>query len=94
MILFGILFALNVIAGLVAMAFFAIGLGDGTVTTSNILLWAVMLSVLFSLPGGAWLVRVRGRPRLGTWLLVPVALLTFVAGAWLLLMIVNPPDWR
>ena len=65
MILFGTLFAINVVAGLVALAFFIIGLADGTVTSFNILIWAAMLGVVFSMPWAAWAVRLRGRTRVG-----------------------------
>lgn len=92
--MFGILFAINVAAGLAALAFFIIGLGDGTVTSFNILIWAAMLGVLFSMPWAAWLMRLRGRERLGTLLLLPVALPALAAGAMVLVMIVSPPDFR
>ena len=87
MILFGLLFALNLAVGLVAFSFFIIGLADGTVTTANILLWAGMLGLLFSMPWAALLVRLRGRPRLGTILLLPVAI---AAAAGLLLAVAAP----
>ncbi len=89
MILFGLLFAINLLAGLVAFSVFIIGLANGTVTTANILLWAGALSLAFSLPWAAWLVRLRGRPGLGTLLLLPVVgvallalLLAVAAGSW------------
>lgn len=94
MITFGILFALNIAVGLVALAFFIVGLGDGTITTMNILIWAMLLSVVFTLPWAAWLVRVRGRPRLATAMLVPLAVLMVVGGAIMAILIVNPPDFR
>ena len=92
MIMFGTLFAINVVAGLVALAFFIIGLADGTVTSFNILIWAAMLGVVFSMPWAAWAVRLRGRARLGTLLLLPVALSALVAGAMILMMIMNPSN--
>ena len=94
MIMFGMLFAINVAAALVALAFFIIGLGDGTVTSFNILIWAAMLGVLFSMPWAAWLVRLRGRQRLGMLLLLPVALPAVLGGVMILVMIVSPLNWR
>jgi hypothetical protein len=94
MIMFGMLFAINVAAAMVALAFFIIGLGDGTVTSFNILIWAAMLGVLFSMPWAAWGVRLRGRARLGTLLLLPVAVPAVAAGALILVMIAGSPDWR
>lgn len=90
MILFGLLFAINLVAGLVAFSVFIIGLANGTVTTANILLWAGMLSLVFSLPWAAWLLRLRGRARLGTVLLLPVAAAALLA----LLLVAVLPAWR
>ena len=94
MIMFGTLFAINVAAGLVALAFFIIGLGDGTVTSFNILIWAAMLGVVFSMPWAAWGVRLRGRARLGTLLLLPVALPAVLGGVMILVMIVMQPNFK
>ena len=94
MVLFGILFAINIIGALVALTFFIVGLSDGTVTTFNILIWAGMLGVMFSMPFAAWAMRMRGRERLGMLMLLPVALPALAAGALTLAMIVNPPNWR
>lgn len=94
MILFGLLFAINLAAGLVAFSFFIIGLADGTVTTGNILLWAGMLGLLFSMPWAGLLVRLRGRPGLGLVLLLPVAGVAVLAGLAMLLLMVAPPDFR
>ena len=94
MILFGLLFALNLAVGLVAFSFFIIGLADGTVTTANILLWAGMLGLLFSMPWAALLVRLRGRPRAATVLLLPVAAAAVLAALAMLLLVVAPPDFR
>ena len=94
MIMFGTLFALNVAAAMVALAFFIIGLGDGSVTSFNILIWAALLGTLFTMPWAAWAVRMRGRTRLGTMLLLPVALLAVLGGVVILVLIVNPPNWR
>ena len=94
MILFGTLFALNVAVALVAFGFFIIGLADGTVTTFNILIWGAMMGVLFSVPMGAWLLRVRGQRRLGIAVLLPLAGVAVVGALAVLVMIVAPPSFR
>jgi len=90
MIMFGVLFAINLAAALLAFAFFVIGLADGTVTTSNILIWAAMLSALFSMPFAAWLVRVRGQARLATILLMLVPLVAVLGVVAMRLLIADP----
>lgn len=94
MILFGTLFALNVAVALVAFGFFIIGLADGTVTTFNILIWGGMLGVLFSVPMGAWLLRVRGQRRLASVALLPLAGVAVLGVLAMLVMIVAPPSFR
>ncbi len=81
MIVFGTLFALNVAVALGVFGFFIIGLADGTVTISNILIWGGLMGVLFSVPMAGWLLRVRGQRRLGTALLVPMVVLAALAVA-------------
>ncbi|MCX7379547.1 MAG: hypothetical protein NTY94_22670 [Alphaproteobacteria bacterium] len=81
MIVFGTLFALNVAVALGVFGFFIIGLADGTVTISNILIWGGVMGVLFSVPMAGWLLRVRGQRRLGTALLVPMVVLAALAVA-------------
>lgn len=94
MVLFGTLFALNLLAAMVAFGFFIIGLADGTVTTFNILIWAAMLGFLFSMPFAAWLVRLRGHQRLGTLLLLPLAGVAVLGGVAILVLMVAAPSWR
>ena len=94
MVLFGTLFAINIVAALVAFGFFVVGLADGSVTTFNILIWAALLGTLFSMPFAGWLLRVRGQRRLGMIVLLPVAGVAVVAGVLTLVMIINPPRWN
>ena len=94
MVLFGTLFAINLAAAFVAFAFFIVGLADGTVTTFNILIWAAMLGLLFSMPFAGWLLRLRGHRRMGNILLLPVAAVSVLAAIATLVMIVNPPNWQ
>lgn len=94
MVLFGTLFALNLLAAFVAFAFFIVGLADGTVTTFNILIWAAMLGLLFSMPFAAWLVRLRGHPRLGTILLLPLAGVAVLGGLAMLVFMVRASSWQ
>jgi hypothetical protein len=94
MVLFGVLFAINVVVALVAFGFFVVGLADGSVTTFNILIWAALLGTLFSVPFAGWLLRLRGQRRLATIVLLPMAGVAAVAGVLTLVMIINPPHWN
>lgn len=94
MMLFATLFALNVAVALVAFGFFIIGLADGTVTTFNILIWAAMMGVLFSVPMAGWLLRLRGQRRLATVVLLPLAAVAVLGALAMLVLIVAPPSFR
>lgn len=94
MILFATLFALNIAVALVAFGFFIIGLADGTVTTFNILIWAAMMGVLFSVPMAGWLLRLRGQRRVATVVLLPLAAVAVLGALAMLVLIVAPPSFR
>lgn len=94
MILFGTLFALNLAVALGAFGFFIIGLADGTVTISNILIWGGMMGVLFSVPMGGWLLRVRGQRRLAGIVLMPLAGVAVLGALALLVLWISPPSFR
>lgn len=78
----------------VGVAFFAIGIGDGSVSSFNIVLWLGLLATMgLSLFGG---ISLRARGRLGP----AIAVLAFtaipglVAALFILLVLVTQPRWN
>ena len=94
MVVYRILQVIVVIADAVLLCFFAVGLGDGSIDSSNILLWLIMLAVpTAALIGASHLYR-KGQ-RIASWLLLAVpAVPTALYGLFILLVIVMQPDFR
>lgn len=78
----------------VVLAFFVIGLGDGSITDFNIVLWLALLSVTAaSLIGGISL-RVRQKHLAATAALAVLALPGMLAVAFMLMILIAQPRWN
>lgn len=82
------------LALLVAVYFFAIGLGDGTVSSFNIVMWLALLCGLLGIVGGGWLLDTRGHRGAAMMVLAIVAVPAILAGIAILMMIVLQPRWN
>jgi len=58
---FWIPWSVDALVALVALGFFAVGLGDGSVSSYNIGLWSLILLVVTAVPVGSLLLRSKGR---------------------------------
>src|ERR1051326_3740906 len=61
--IFKILWSIDALTALVFVVFFIIGIGDGTVSSFNIMLWLLILGILAAVLIGRLSLRLRGRPR-------------------------------
>ncbi len=61
MILFWVFWSIDAIVALIALSFFFIGIGDGTVSSFNIALWLVLLAVLAGVLIGSFILKLRGK---------------------------------
>lgn len=78
----------------VAVVFFAIGLGDGSITSFNLGLWLALLAAMgLSLWAGRAL-RARGRPALALAALAVTAVPGLLAALFVLLLLVTQPRWN
>jgi len=59
--MFRILWGVDVVAALTALAFFVIGIDDGTVSSFNIMLWLALLAGLAAIVFGSNALQVRGQ---------------------------------
>jgi len=83
-----------VLTAAVALAFFLIGIGDGSVSSFNVGLWLGLLATMAaSLVGGRWLFR-RGRTVLAVAALAVTALPGLAAGGFMLLLLLLPGRWN
>jgi hypothetical protein len=55
MVLYRILLGIDFIGAAIVLYFFAIGLGDGSVSSFNILLWMAILGIIAGIIGGGML---------------------------------------
>ncbi len=92
--MFKILWAFDAIVAAVFVYFFLVGLGDGSVSSFNIVLWMVTLGILGGVVGGSLLMRSRGRQVVGTIMLALLAVPSLLMGLFFLVLILSNPDWR
>ena len=94
MVAFRILFGIDALTAAVVLFFFLWGLGDGTVSEFNILLWLVLVGgVGLVLGGGLWL-KARSQLRLANGLLLVLAIPATLIGLFFLALIVLQPRWN
>ena len=87
-------FGLTACSAVIAVAFFVIGIADGTVSAFNIGLWAVLLAGLVAVLWGAHALRAAGRMRAAIALLALVAGPALLSGLFMLLLVVTQPRWN
>lgn len=92
--LFRLFLAANAAALLVALYFFVIGLGDGTVSSFNIVLWLTILAGLIAVPLCGLILKTRGYRGIAVLVLAIVAAPAIIAGIFILTMLISPPRWN
>ncbi len=92
--LFWLLFAIDAAVALVFFYFFAIGVGDGSVSSFNIVLWLAILGGISTVMGLGWLLNANGRRGAALAMLSILAIPGVLAGLFILLLIVAQPRWN
>ncbi|MEW6451097.1 MAG: osmoprotectant transporter permease [Pseudomonadota bacterium] len=92
--LFRLFLFANIAALLVALYFFVTGLGDGTVSSFNIVLWLTILAGLIAAPLCGVILKTRGYRGIAVLVLAMVAVPAILAAIAILLMIVLNPRWN
>ena len=91
---FWILWGFDAIISLVVLYFFFIGLNDGSVSSFNMELWAVILVVLAAVMGGSLWLKSANQMVLAKVLLFLMALPGLLYGLFLLIVIIANPRWN
>lgn len=94
MILFWILWGIDALVALVAIYFFIVGLGDGSVSSFNGLLWLGILAGLAAVMGGSWMLKASGQLKSAKILLSVVAVPAVLFFLFFLLLILSKPRWN
>lgn len=89
---FWVLFAFDAVLAAVLMAFFFIGIGDGSVSSFNIGLWLALLAAAGAILGGSLMLNARNHSRMAIALLLIPALPGLTYLAFVLMMIVMQPS--
>jgi hypothetical protein len=84
----------SALTSVVLVAFFAIGLADGSVSSFNMALWLVLLAVAGASVWAGHLLRSRNRFLAATAALSITAVPGLLAGFFLLLVLVTQPRWN
>ncbi|MBS0252835.1 MAG: osmoprotectant transporter permease [Proteobacteria bacterium] len=92
--LFYLFLTADVIALLIAVYFFFEGIGDGSISASNIGLWLVLLGGLFAVTGLGSALRLRGQNTKANVVLALVGIPTILAGLFVLTVFVSQPRWN
>ena len=94
MLLFRILFGIDVLAAAVIVYFFFVGLADGSVSSFNGGLWFAILAALAAIIGGGWLLNANGKRGPAIALLLVLAIPAVIFGLFMLLVIITNPRWN
>ncbi len=88
------LLGIDVLAALVVVYFFIIGLGDGSVSSFNGALWFGILAALAVVLGGGWALQARGHRGLAAVVLLIVALPALAYALFIALILITQPHWN
>ena len=94
MILFWILWGMDVVVALVALYFFFVGLGDGSVSSFNGGLWFGILLGLAAVLGGSWMLKTSDHLLAAQLLLSVVAIPASLFFLYLLIAVLTKARWN
>lgn len=92
--LFWTLFSIDGAIALIVLFFFFTGLGDGSVSTFNIVLWLAILGGLAAILAGGMLLRSKGHLHLARGVLLILAIPGLLFGLFILCAIILQPRWN
>ncbi len=89
-----IMFAGALLVAAAALAFFLIGLGDGSVSAFNLRLWLGLLAGVGGVLGGGWWLRARGHVLVAAAVFAVLALPGILYALFVVLVIVLAERWN
>ena len=89
-----ILWGFDAVVATIFVFYFVVGLADGSVSSFNIVLWALILGALAVVLGGARALLASGRDKFAIALLCVVAVPGALMGLFYLLILVTQPRWN
>ncbi len=92
--MFWVLWTIGALTAALTLFFFVAGLADGSVSSFNFGIWAVLLAVVLGVVGGSLWLNAAGRRRLGMTLLLVLAIPAVTAVVFLLAVILSGARWN
>ena len=92
--MFRMLWGVDVVAALIALAFFVIGIDDGTVSSFNMMLWVALLAGLAVIVFGSNALQARGQRGLAFILAAVLAVPVLLACLFFALLLVSGVRWN
>jgi hypothetical protein len=93
-VFYRILLAIDAVAAAVILYFFAVGLGDGSISSFNMHLWLAILGALVVILGGGVSLHAKGHRRVADVVLLILAIPAALYGLFVLSLIVFQPHWN
>ncbi len=93
-ILFRLCLAIDALVALVALYFFVIGLGDGSVSSFNIVLWLALLGGIAAVLGAGWLLNAKGQRGAAVAVLAILALPGLLCALFFAMVLILQPRWN
>jgi Na+/melibiose symporter-like transporter len=94
MTMFGFLFGIDILIAAIMLYFFTVGLGDGSVSSFNLLLWLALLLGIAAMLGTGFMLHARNYRLWSNLLLGVLAWPGLLFGLWCLAMIILQPRWN
>ena len=91
---FWVLWIFNAIMSLIPIYFFFVGLMDGTVSSSNIGIWFILLLVVAVVLVGSYLLRAANQMALAKILLIIAAIPGIMAILYFAVVMISKPRWN
>lgn len=88
------LLGIDVLAALVIVYFFVVGLSDGSVSSFNGDLWFGLLAGIGAVIGGGWALYAKGRRGAAVIVLLILAIPAVVYALFLALIVITQPRWN
>ena len=88
--MFWLPWGVDVVVALIFVYFFFVGLGDGSVSSFNIVLWLLILCVSAAVVGGSLALRASGRTVLAIALVTIIAVPSVLIGLFFLALLATP----
>jgi len=91
---FGFVWIVDIVIGLIALAFFVAGLNDGSISSFNLLQWTLLLGAIVTVVFGSFALSKSGHTKLASTLAALPAIPAIIIGVGLMTAIATGVRWN